>query len=305
MTDEKNEPPGAGDSDRGGARFGDLVAVMARLRGEGGCPWDREQTPASLKPYIIEEAYELLDAIDGLGLAARTTAPDAEKGDLGRPDDRALAHFREELGDLLLQVVFQAEIAARLGWFTIGDVAAATVAKLVRRHPHVFADRSVSGPREVLANWEAIKLAERQARSGSRASALAGVPRELPALLRAQRLTEKAARVGFDWPDLPGVLAKVDEERGELAEALAAGDARRVADEFGDLLFALVNLGRFLGASAEEALRAATGRFVARFEAMEERLAREGRDVTSADPAELDRLWEAAKRAGEASAADR
>lgn len=300
MTDDREERAAAADSaDRGAAHFGELVAVMARLRGEGGCPWDRAQTPASLKPYILEEAYELLDAIDGLGPAAH--APDGDQ-----PDEQALAHFREELGDLLLQVVFQAEIAARHGWLAIGDVAAAIATKLVRRHPHVFSDRSVSGPREALANWEAIKLAERQAKSDDgRASALAGVPRELPALLRAQRLTEKAARVGFDWPDLPSVLAKVDEERGELAEALATGDPERIADEFGDLLFALVNLGRFLGASAEDALRMATTRFVARFEAMEEKLAREGRDVTSADAAELDRLWEAVKAAEAPRAAGR
>jgi MazG family protein len=300
VTDNGKERVAASDgADRGAAHFSELVAVMARLRGEGGCPWDREQTPASLKPNILEEAYELLDAIDGLGPAAH----DAPDGD--RPDDQALAHFREELGDLLLQVVFQAEIAACRGWFTIGEVAAATTAKLVRRHPHVFGDRSVSGPREALASWEAIKFAERKAKNGGGASALAGVPRELPALLRARRITEKAARVGFDWPDLAGVLAKVDEERSELAEALGTGDPRRIADEFGDLLFALVNLGRFLGASAEDALHAATVRFVARFEAMEERLAREGRDVTSADAAELDRLWEATKASEAPHPADR
>lgn len=350
LPEPRELPPPEGD-DRGAARFVELVRVMARLRGEGGCPWDRQQTPASLKPYILEEAYELLEAIDGLGSAASggqstgtapgggsarshekqggdrdqaTTrvparsrgpqaagrpgreqrAPDQRESpgmagpDAGAPSPAAITHFREELGDLLLQVVFQAEIAAERGWFTIGEVAAAIADKLIRRHPHVFGDRSVSGAREALANWEAIKLAERQAASArGTASALAGVPRELPALLRAQRLTEKAARVGFDWPDLTSVLAKVDEERGELAEAIAAGDRGRIADEFGDLLFALVNLGRFLGCSAEETLRAAIGRFVTRFEAMERSLAAEGRPITSADPAELDRLWEAAKAA--------
>lgn len=309
MTEQKRELPAGEGDDRGAARFVELVRVMARLRGEGGCPWDRQQTPASLKPYILEEAYELLEAIDGLGAAAagrhEPTGARPQEGGPPPRDDRgagglppAAAHFREELGDLLLQVVFQAEIAAERGWFTIGDVAAATAAKLVRRHPHVFGDRSVSGAREALASWEAIKLAERQAASaGGAASALSGVPRELPALLRAQRLTEKAARVGFDWPDLAGVLAKVDEERDEMAEAIASGEQARIADEFGDLLFALVNLGRFLGCSAEDALRAAIARFVARFEAMERTLAAQGRPITSADPAELDRLWEAAKAA--------
>ncbi len=306
---DSTERPRAEEDDRGAARFAELVRVMAHLRGEGGCPWDRQQTPASLKPCILEEAYELLEAIDGLGTAASGTArpaapPARPEAVETAPSAAAVVHFREELGDLLLQVVFQAEIAAERGWFTIGEVAAAVADKLIRRHPHVFGDRPVRGPGEALANWEAIKLAERQAASSAgTASALAGVPRELPALLRAQRLSEKAARVGFDWPDLAGVLAKVDEERGELAEAIAAGDRARIAEELGDLLFALVNLGRFVGCSAEETLRAAIGRFVTRFEAMERRLAAEGRAITSADPSELDRLWEAVKAAGGGDAA--
>jgi MazG family protein len=276
--------------ERGADRFAELVAVMARLRAEGGCPWDRQQTPRSLKPYVLEETYELLEAVDGLGAAGGA--------DGAVPPPEALAHFREELGDLMLQVVFQAEIAAQRGWFSIGDVAAGIADKLVRRHPHVFGERVVGSPGEALANWEAIKLAERQRKAtDGRASALAGVPRELPALLRAQRVSDKAARVGFDWPDVAGVLAKVDEERAELAEAMARGDRGRVAEELGDLLFALVNLGRFVEVPAEEALSAATARFVSRFERMEAQLATQGRDVTSADAAELDRLWRAAKAA--------
>lgn len=281
----RDDPAGG----RGAARFAELVAVMARLRGEGGCPWDREQTPASLKPYIIEEAYEVLEAVDGLGAAASTES---------RPSPEALAHLREELGDLLLQVVFQAEIATQRGWFTVGQVVDGIADKLVRRHPHVFGDVSVRSPSDALANWEQIKLAERAARAADgRASALDGVPRSLPALLLAQRVSDKAARVGFDWPDLAGVLAKVDEERGELAEALAGAGSERVAAELGDLLFALVNVGRFAGVSAEEALRAATARFAARFRYMEARLAAEGRRLADADAADLDRLWEAAKDA--------
>jgi ATP diphosphatase len=275
---------------RGADRFAGLVAVMARLRAEGGCPWDREQTPRSLKPYVLEETYELLEAVDGLGTAGGA--------DGAVPSPEALADFREELGDLMLQVVFQAEIAAQRGWFSIGDVAAGIADKLVRRHPHVFGERVVGSPGEALANWEAIKLAERQGKAkDGRASALAGVPRALPALLRAQRVSDKAARVGFDWPDVAGVLAKVDEERAELAEAMVTRDRGRIAEEFGDLLFALVNLARFLEVPAEEALQAATARFVNRFERMEAQLASQGRDVTSADAEELDRLWRAAKTA--------
>lgn len=288
-------PDEAGYSDRdstaprGAARFADLVSVMARLRGEGGCPWDREQTPASLKPYIVEEAYEVLEAVDDLGPAAAGDAPAGAE---------ALAHLREELGDLLLQVVFQAEIATQRGWFTVGEVIGGIVDKLVRRHPHVFGDRRVDSPTDALANWEQIKLAERRAKAtDGRASALDGVPRHLPALLLAQRVSDKAARVGFDWPDLAGVLAKVDEERGELAEALAGGRRERIAAELGDVLFALVNVGRFVGVPAEEALRAATSRFAARFRRMETDLAAEGRTVSGADPADLDRRWEAAKAA--------
>ncbi|HEX7125370.1 MAG TPA: nucleoside triphosphate pyrophosphohydrolase [Thermodesulfobacteriota bacterium] len=274
---------------RGADRFGDLVTVMARLRGEGGCPWDREQTPASLKPYIVEEAYEVLEALDDLGPAAAGGAPARAE---------ALAHLREELGDLLLQVVFQAEIATQRGWFTIGEVIGGIVDKLVRRHPHVFGDRHVDSPTDALANWEQIKLAERQAKAaGGRASALDGVPRHLPALLLAQRVSDKAARVGFDWPDVAGVLAKVDEERAELAEAMAEGRRERIAEELGDLLFALVNVGRFVGVPAEEALRAATARFTDRFRRMEAGLAAEGRTIGESDADDLDRRWEAAKRA--------
>ncbi len=274
---------------RGAARFADLVSVMARLRGEEGCPWDREQTPASLKPYIVEEAYEVLEAVDGLGAnAAAATGPSAD----------ALGHLREELGDLLLQVVFQAEIATQRGWFTIGDVVGGIVDKLVRRHPHVFGALRVDSPRDALANWEQIKLAERQATAkDGQASALDGVPRQLPALLLAQRVSDKAARVGFDWPDVTGVLGKVDEERAELAEAMAGGNRDRIAEELGDLLFALVNVGRFVGVPAEEALRAATGRFSDRFRHMEAALAAEGRSVAATEAAELDRRWGAAKAA--------
>jgi tetrapyrrole methylase family protein/MazG family protein len=251
--------------------FDRLTAIMTRLRGEGGCPWDREQTHRSIQPYVIEEAYEVAEAID-------------------HDDPRELC---AELGDLLLQVVFHAEMAREAGRFDIGDVCRAIVAKLVRRHPHVFADVVVRDATEVTQNWEAIKAAER----GPASSAIDGVPRALPALQRASRIGEKAARVGFDWTSPVAVLEKLDEERGELGAAIEGGDPRAVADELGDLLLASANLARKLGVEPEAALRAAVDRFDARFRYMEAAMRAAGEEMREATPAALDRRWEEAKRA--------
>lgn len=255
-----------------GEAFEELVRIMHRLRGPGGCPWDGEQTHDSIKPYLIEEAYEVVEAID-----AR--------------DDRELC---TELGDLLLQIVFHAEMAAQEGRFTVADVIAAISEKMVRRHPHVFADTQVSGADEVLRNWSRIKAEERQTAADS--SALAGVPRAMPALLRAQRLGEKAGHAGFDWADTRGVLDKLREEVDELDAALASGDRAAAQRELGDLLYAATSMARHLRVSAEDALKGAADRFSTRFRHMEAALVEHHRDIHSASPEELDALWEDAKR---------
>ncbi|NLF84768.1 MAG: nucleoside triphosphate pyrophosphohydrolase [Lentisphaerae bacterium] len=253
-----------------------LRAILARLRGPGGCPWDREQTLETLKPCLIEECYELLDVMD-------TAACDAHA---------------EELGDVLLQVLFQAQLREERGDFTLDEVARRLAAKLIRRHPHVFGETQVNGTADVLRNWEAIKKGERtgNAEPAAPRSALAGVPAALPALLRAQRVQAKASRVGFDWPDSAGPRQKIAEELAELEAAVAAQDQRAVADEMGDLLFSVVNLCRFLKVDAETALRDCTARFSARFQAIERRIQAEGRDLRACTPEELDRHWEAVKR---------
>ncbi|MBI4572045.1 MAG: nucleoside triphosphate pyrophosphohydrolase [candidate division NC10 bacterium] len=258
-----------------GASFVELVEIMARLRGEGGCPWDREQTPETIKPYLIEETYEVLEAID---------EQDPEK-------------LKEELGDLMLQVVFHARMAEETGAFAIGDVLAAINDKLVRRHPHVFGDRKAETAQEVLFNWEQIKQTERRREKGQ-AFLLDGVPREMPALLRAHRLQEKASRVGFDWKEAQAVFRKVEEELAELRAAMEGQEADRVEAELGDLLFALVNLSRFLAVNPEEALRKTIARFIARFRYIEEELARRGRSLRQATLEEMDALWAEAKEKG-------
>jgi MazG family protein len=262
-----------------------LVAIMARLRGPDGCPWDREQTLSSLRPYVLEETYEVLEAID---------SGDAE------------AH-REELGDLLLQIVFQARLAEEEGRFDLAGVADAISEKLLSRHPHVFGpgatsadarpDPSAEAVRDadgVLRQWAALKKKENEAK-GRGKSVLEGVPRELPALARAERLTEKASRIGFDWPDAAGARAKVAEELAELDEAMASGDRARMEDELGDTLFALANLARKLGIPPEEALRGTLARFISRFEHVEAGLARRGVPDGAATLQEMDLLWEEAK----------
>lgn len=260
-----------------GAEVTALVGLMQRLLAPGGCPWDREQTLATLIPYLIEETYEVVDAVAG--------------GDV--------AEHCEELGDLLLQVVFQAELRHAEGAFGIDDVARGIVAKLVRRHPHVFGDVKAQTSDQALASWARLKAEEKakkaQPADKQPASALDGIPRSAPALLRASRAGEKAGAAGFDFADAAGPRQKVTEELAELDQALAAGEPQRVSEELGDTLFALVNLARKLGLDAESALRAATDRFAARFSHLEAALATQGRSVRDAAPDEQERLWQAAK----------
>ena len=254
--------------------FRELVDVVARLRAPDGCPWDREQTHASLRPCLLEECYEVLDAID-------------------RGSPTAL---REELGDLLLQIVFQAQVATEAGAFTIEDVIADEVAKMVRRHPHVFADATVADSAEVVRNWSRLKAAERAERGVEDPSVLSGLPPALPALHAASRMGEKAARVGFDWPSAAAALAKVREEVAELEEALASGDAARIEHEIGDTLFALASVARLADQSPEMALRSALARFARRFRVVEAAVRANGRDIHALTPDELEALWVEAKR---------
>jgi ATP diphosphatase len=268
----------------GGARR--LVAIMARLRDPArGCPWDIEQDFASIAPYTIEEAYEVADAI--------------ARGDM--------AALRDELGDLLFQVVYHARMAEEAGAFAWDDVVGTISEKMIRRHPHVFGDESRNKTAEQqTADWERAKAHERARagkQAGERAGALAGVAVGLPALTRAVKLQNRAARVGFDWPDAGAVLDKIAEETAELVEAQGAGDAGRVAEEYGDLMFVMANLARHLRVDPEAALRAANAKFTRRFEAIEAALAADGRTPAESDLAEMDALWDAAKRAERASGA--
>ena len=260
-----------------GPAFDDFVGLIARLRAPGGCPWDREQTHASLKPMTLEEAYEVLMAIDE-----------------GTDED-----LTGELGDLLLQVVFHAQIAAEEGRFSIGDVIRTVTDKMVRRHPHVFGDATASTSGEVLRNWEAQKQAERKA-SGKAAPAesmLDSVPRSLPAVMEAFQVGTKVARVGFEWPDAAGVLDKLEEETRELRVEVASSrpDPRRVAEEVGDLLFTAVNVARLLGVDPESALKTANRKFRRRFAHVEVRLREEGRAPAGSTIGEMEALWQEAK----------
>lgn len=253
--------------------FDDLVAILHRLRSPGGCPWDAEQTHLTLKPYLIEEAYEVLEAIDA--------------GD----DDE----LRDELGDLLLQVVFHSELAGERDAFGIHDVIEAISAKLVRRHPHVFADAKAGSSEEVARNWTRIKKAERQARGNSNSSAIDGVPRALPSLTRAHRLGEKAASVGFDWEAADQARIKIDEELAEADEAFRAGNLEALTDEIGDLLFAISSWARLSGVHSEGALDRALQKFSGRFRSMESDLQAQGRELGNCSMEELDEAWKAAK----------
>jgi nucleoside triphosphate diphosphatase len=270
-----------------GALFQESVAIMARLRGPGGCPWDREQSFATIRKYTLEETYEVLDAIER-----------EHWDDLG-----------EELGDLLLQVLFYAQMGDEAGYFSIVDVLAHLNRKLIRRHPHVFGDEAsaAAGNRAqvdtaaaseasgVLANWEAIKRAEKKAgKSDGGASLLDGVPRSFPALLEATKLGSKAAKVGFDWPDRAGLLEKVEEECREIEiEVLAGATPEAVEGEVGDLLFTVVNLARHLKVDPELALRRTNAKFRRRFAAMEQA---SGRELSERNAAELEALWAQAKQ---------
>jgi tetrapyrrole methylase family protein/MazG family protein len=271
-------------------RFDELVQLMAKLRAPDGCPWDRKQTHESLKPYLLEETYEVLETID-------------------KQDEPKL---REELGDLLLQILFHAQIAAERKAFSVEEVMQLLVDKLVRRHPHVFGEKGDGAltPDQVYSNWEQIKKSERQ-QAGRSESVLDGVPKTLPALLRAFQIQARASRVGFDWPQngdgVHQVMDKVKEEIEELTDAYGArekraGEAdqaamqRHLEDEMGDVLFSLVNLARFLKVNPEDAMRRATDRFADRFHFIEAEASRMGRALESMTLAEMDALWEKAKQ---------
>lgn len=248
--------------------FDDLVQLMTRLRGPDGCPWDRKQTLPDLKPYVIEEAYEVVDAIDR--------------------DDRAA--LLEEVGDFLLEAVFITEITREEGTFDVYDSITAIHDKLIRRHPHVFGDVEAKDAEQVLVNWEKLKQDERKAENKS---LLAGVPQSMPALLKASRLTEKASRVGFDWRRTEDVFDKLDEEIAELREAVASGNNAHVHEEIGDLLFTIANIARKVNVNPEEALQSTNRKFMSRFQSMESRVETfEGMSLE-----EMDRLWDEAKAA--------
>ena len=253
-----------------GESFQRLCDIVAKLRAPGGCPWDREQTHESLLPATIEEAYEVAEAASS----------------------KNEAHFREELGDLLLLVVMHAEIARESGQFNIDNVIAEITEKLIRRHPHVFGESDAKDAGAVLKHWEAIKREEKKTDTHY----LASLPRALPALLRAQKAQSKVARVNFDWTELRDVIAKVEEELGELKEATDSKDQESIDDEVGDLLFAVVNLARKCKLDAETALQAATDKFVGRFNLLEDELRARGKTLGSVELAELDAIWNQIKR---------
>jgi nucleoside triphosphate diphosphatase len=261
-----------------GKLFEDLVAIQARLRAPGGCPWDREQTHQTLRTYLIEEAYEVLDAI--------------EKG--SRPE------LAEELGDLLLQVLFHADLAREAGSFDIAEVITGIRDKMIRRHPHVFGNVKAETSGEVLKNWAQLKAKEKASASDGkekpeRSSVLAEVPRSLPALLEAYQLSRRAAQVGFDWENVQGVLDKLNEEAAEIRESLEASSRTSAEEEVGDLLFTIVNLARFLKLDPEVTLKKANFKFKARFQDMESSALRVGASLAQLSKEELEALWESAK----------
>lgn len=309
MTKAKRSDPLPPTADAG-AQFARLVDTMRTLRSPGGCAWDREQTVASLRPFVLEEAYEVVEAMD-------------------RGDRAALC---EELGDLLLEAVFVAQICAEDGDFTIADAAEAVTAKLVRRHPHVFGDGAAGdgtasggnaagddggggaaagpgggargralSPAEVKRQWERIKREERAGAPGGRTTLLDGIPEALPSLLRASRIGARAANVGFDWEEAEQVVDKADEEIAELRDAIAGGDPGRIEEEIGDLLFTVANAARKLRVDPESALRTANAKFTRRFRAVEQRLESRGRTLHDASSEELEREWEAIKTAATAA----
>lgn len=247
----------------------DLKKLVSVLRGDGGCPWDREQTHDSIRRNLLEEAYEVAEAIDE-----------------GNPE-----HLREELGDLLLQVVFHSEMEESAGRFALDDVSDGICKKLILRHPHIFGDVRVSGSGEVLKNWDSIKREEKQLMTAS--SSMDAVAKSLPALWRAEKIQKKAAKVGFDWPDVSGALDKISEELNELKEAVETG--RGISEELGDLLFTAVNASRFLNTDPEDALNKSSDKFIARFSRLEEIAAERGLDPENLNLIELDKLYQEAK----------
>ena len=267
---EKRDIPPAIDQQQSTNDFAKLCDIVAKLRAPDGCPWDREQTHDSLLPATIEEAYEVAEA-------ARA---------------RNENHFREELGDLLLLVVMHAEIAREAGQFNIDNVVAEITEKLIRRHPHVFGESDARDSGAVLKQWEAIKREEKKGDQHY----LASLPSALPALMRAQKAQDKVARVNFDWTELRDVIAKVEEELGELKHAITNEDQKSIEDEIGDLLFAVVNLARKCELDAESALQAATDKFVRRFNLLEDELRAGGKKLGNVDLAELDAIWNEIKR---------
>jgi len=272
-------------SHRFGKLFEDLVQLQIRLLAPDGCPWDREQTHDSLRTYLIEEAYEVLDALES-----------------GDPDK-----FAEEMGDLLLQIIFHSELASQAGRFNVGDVIQRVHTKMVRRHPHVFGTDKADSAAQVLKNWEQLKSEERRQERASKGlasadatdekslSILSGIPRTLPAVMEAYQLTRRASRVGFDWPDIAGVLAKLREEIGELELEIAAGNPANIESEAGDLLFSIVNVVRFLKLDPEIALKKANHKFVERFSQMETQAAARGKKLADLSATDLDVLWNQAK----------
>jgi tetrapyrrole methylase family protein / MazG family protein len=253
-------------------KFRELLLLIARLRGPDGCPWDRAQTKPDIGRYLIEEAYEVLDALEG-------------------PPE----HLREELGDLLFQILFLARMAEEAGEFTTADLLAEIIAKMVRRHPHVFGDAKADSIEEVRTTWERIKT-DVEHKGAGEGSLTTGIPRSLSTLARAQRITARAAESGFDWSDAEGVLKKVEEELAEFRAALESKQPERVQDEAGDLLFTLVNLCRFVRVDAEAALRSSLRKFTGRFSHIERELAARGKTPKESSMGEMDRIWQEAKR---------
>ncbi len=256
-----------------------LVGIMRRLRAPDGCPWDKEQDLRSLRPYLVEETYEVLDEMDRVSFGG------------------AWQPFAEELGDLLFQIVFHAHLAEEKGAFSMADVCTAIADKLERRHPHVFGDKKLAGSEAVLQNWAKLKADERKAKTGKAGSVLDGVPTGAPALQRAERLTEKASRIGFDWPDVAGARAKLDEELAEFDEALASKDRDAIEHELGDVLFSIANIARKVNTPAEDALRGTNKRFTARFHHVEARLEAAKIPFGEATLEQMDLFWNEAKAA--------
>jgi len=264
MAEKERSPAGA---------FQELLNIIARLRAPEGCLWDRRQKKADVGTYLIEEAYEVLDALE------KVTAEG----------------LKEELGDLLFQILFIAQISAEEGDFDIRDVIVNVTEKMIRRHPHVFSDEKVMNVEEIRANWEVIKR-DVELKGGGEDSLFRGIPLSMPALLRAEKVSKEASKVGFDWENVEGVVQKIEEELDELKMALSSKNRERIQDEMGDILFSLVNLGRFTGVHTEEALRSSTQKFIRRFRFIEERLRESGKTLSGATLDEMDVLWNEAKK---------